>query len=221
MSAFFLGVLLTVIVVLIVLIGLRLVVPDISRLFAPRPIPYEMIEESTEWLNFVLYRVMTHLQKPDSVEKIAQLLRKSIPYQFELRSIGNAPTIGQITTVQKSLEEDTNDVHIIVPIDVNGGPSIDLELNKYFHLEFDLFAIAGKVLIDWPDQSDAIKIHLGAGLTMNYDLAMVCGSYGISLSDIPLLGPIVSGCIVWFLSRLVIIITIDDDGELTVQTKTE
>ena len=126
MNPFCLGFVLTFTFLLLLLIILRLSLPNASKLFAPRPIPYKSVEESTEWLNFVLYRVMTHFQTEDAIMKISKKVTDKLkPHKFKLLSLGNAPTIEHVGTLQM---KEPDDIRILVPVDWDGGPSFDLTI---------------------------------------------------------------------------------------------
>ena len=209
MNPFCLGFVLTFTFLLLLLIILRLSLPNASKLFAPRPIPYKSVEESTEWLNFVLYRVMTHFQTEDAIMKISKKVTDKIkPHKFKLLSLGNAPTIEHVGTLQM---KEPDDIRILVPVDWDGGPSFDLTIgagNMKIRVEFDLKKFFGKVLMSWPGDSDSsLEIRFDSEFTLDFDVVVQFGhAFRIPVTQLPLLGEIVKGVASILVSRQVIVI---------------
>lgn len=209
MNPFALGFVVAFAILLLILVILRLSLPNASKLFAPRPIPYKSVEESTEWLNFVLYRVMTHFQTEDAIEKISKKVTDKInPHKFKLLSLGNAPTIEHVGTLQM---KEPDDIRILVPVDWQGGPSFDLTIGrgrKKIKVEFDLTKFFGKVLMSWPGDSDSsVEIRFDSEFTLDFEVVVQLGPFiRVPVTQLPLLGEIVKGIVAILASRQVIVI---------------
>jgi hypothetical protein len=209
--AFFLGFVSGFVILLLLLVFLRLTLPYSRELFGQAPIPYHSIEESTDWLNFIVYRVLTHLESEESLQRISRIVSAKLnpsgkPRGVALRliSLGNAPTIPKVSTLKMP---NPDDIKILIPIEWTRGPSLDLTFGgpRGGRIEVDLSKPAGRVLFSWPGgDARTLRIRFDHDFQFDLEIALVIRSLArLSLTGIPLLGPVLKGIVVFAISRQV------------------
>lgn len=163
-------------------------------------IPDKAISESTEWLNFVLYRVLTHFQTEEALAKINEIVSAKIsPNNFRLLSLGNTPVISYVATLTM---KEADDIRIIIPFIWKVGPSLDVYLKgKIMGIELDLNSFSGKMLLSWPGNSqNKLILQFIEDIELEFDLTLQLFSMiRISVTGIPLIGSIIKGFITMFL----------------------
>jgi hypothetical protein len=211
MGAFFLGFVWGFVILLVLLVFLRLTLPYSRELFGNAPIPYQSIEESTDWLNFIVYRVLTHFESEETLQRINEIVSAKLnPSQkprgmgFRLISLGNAPTIPKVSTLKMP---NPDDIKILIPIDWSRGPSLDLTFGgpHVARIEVDLSKLAGRLLFSWPGgETRTLRIRFDHDFQFDLEIGLVIGKRTrFSLTRIPLLGPVLKGIIVFAISRQV------------------
>jgi hypothetical protein len=203
MNAFLLGLIAGFLGLLVVIFVLRMTVPYSGRLFAPNPIPYRSKKESTDWLNFTIYRILTHFESERVLTELSHIISSKIhPHSFRLISLGNAPRIPSISTIDTGCPDD---IRIIIPIDWNGGPSIDLAIGSRprLRVEVDLIRIQGQLLFSWPGGIEhTLQVRLDHDFTLELEIGLQIGQmFQISITRLPLLGPVLTGIVVFVVTR--------------------
>ncbi|OHS95838.1 hypothetical protein TRFO_38022 [Tritrichomonas foetus] len=223
MNSFFIGFLFSFISLLVILVILRLTVPYASKLFGNKPIPYKSFVESTEWLNFIIYRVLTHFQTDEAIEQINSIVNANIPpHNFRLISLGNAPVIKHVLTLEM---KDIDNINIIIPLEWINGPSLDFVLGENLaRIEFDLFKFFGQIFISWPENSPTkFEFRFIGDFIVDFDISFQFKEYfRFSLMKIPLIGQIIKGIIELIVVRQVFEITLPDinlDPDSPIQPK--
>ena len=204
MHIFLVGFVISFSILLILLIFLRLTIPYISKLFGKRSIPYQIYEESTDWFNFVVYRIMSHFGTEESINLINEIVNSKIyPHQFRLLSLGKPPIIQSVLTLEK---KKTEDIKIIIPLEWINGPSFDFILKKkILRIEFTFTQFRGKVFVSWPENSPQnLKFRFIDDMNLDYNLSIQFKNIiRFSLLQIPLLGPIIKGLLEVIITRQV------------------
>ena len=188
---------------------MRLTVPNAHKLFGKKPNPYKSFKESTEWLNFIIYRILTHFQTDESIKKINKIVNSSVaPHHFNLLSLGNAPIVKHVLTLEM---KDPDDIKILIPLEWKKGPSLDFILNKnLLRVEFDLKYFCGKMLVSWPGSNPTqLEFRLIDEFIIDFDLAIQYkNKVRFSFMKIPLIGQIVKGIIELIVTRQVFELTL-------------
>jgi hypothetical protein len=208
MNPFVVGVLFGFLLFLTLILLLRMTVPYSSKLFAPVPIPYLSKKESTDWLNFILFRILAHFQSDAVLQEInARISSKLHPHSFRLLSLGNAPTIPSVSTLDTGRP---GDVAILIPIDWKNGPSLDFRIGNpgKLTIEVDLVRIRGQVFFAWPTGTErSLQIRFDHDLILNVEIGLQIGRIlQLSITQLPLLGPVLTGLVVFIVSRQVFMI---------------
>lgn len=200
MNPFLLGFCISFGVLLAILLILRLTLPYAAKIFGPVSIPDKAISESTEWLNFVLYRVLTHFQSEEALAKINEIVSAKIsPNNFRLLSLGNTPVISYVATLTM---KEADDIRIIIPFTWKVGPSLDVFLkNEIVGIELDLNSFSGKMLLSWPGNSqNKLLLQFIEDIELEFELTLqLFTMIRISVTGIPLIGSIIKGFITMFL----------------------
>ena len=205
MNPFFLGFFLSFLLLLLLLIILRLTIPYASKLFGFIPIPYKSNKESTEWLNFIIHRVLSHYQSRESIEQITKFINEKIfPNEFYLINFGNPPKICNVSTIQLP---DPKEIKIFFPIEWKNGPSFNIffPLIKSY-LECDLKLFTGSIMIYWPLNNEInFEIHFYDDINFDFEFNFIFNNkIKFSFTKIPLIGPILKGFIPFFLLKYAI-----------------
>ena len=128
MNSFVLGFSISFIILLVLLVLLRLTIPYVSKLFGNKPIPYKSTTESTEWLNFVLHRVLSHFQKDESIDLINTIVNSKVkPHYFCLYTLGSSPVVKSVLSLEM---KEIEDIKIIIPIEWIDGPFVEFVVDK-------------------------------------------------------------------------------------------
>jgi hypothetical protein len=205
MGPFFVAFWISFCVFLSILVLLRLTVPYALKIFAPRPIASASAKESAEWLNFILYRVLTHFQTPESIEKINQLMTAQIkPHRFRLFAMGSSPVVSHVETL---VTGSADDIRILVPVAWHPGPSFDLMVGQghRISIEVDLVRLQGRILFSWLAKSgNALEIRFDNDFLFDFEISIELWRFiKFSLTRMPLLGPILKGLTVLTISQRV------------------
>lgn len=185
----------TFVLVLLVLFLISLIAPYFSKLFGTKSIPYRCATESTEWLNYILNHILMHFQTEDSVSKINDLIAmKTQSNQFHLISLGRAPVIEHVATLEM---QEADDIRLLIPVEWKIGPSFDLNISKFLQVELDLLNFTSNVLASWPGNSpNLLEIKFIGDTKIEIHIAIQFLSIlRISITDIPLIGKIIKGFI--------------------------
>lgn len=202
MHPFLVGFLITFLILFAALLLLRITVPYASKLFGSIPIPYKSFKESTDWLNFILFRVMTHFQTEESRERINEIVSKNLKIaKFNIRSLGKSPEIPYVATLKV---KDENDIKLLIPIVWENGPSVDVSLldeNIVFEADIDVFK--GSLLISWPaDKEIDIEIRFVGEAIFDFSACvLLMKKFRISISELPLIGPILKGIVPFIITK--------------------
>ncbi|EAX94397.1 hypothetical protein TVAG_194830 [Trichomonas vaginalis G3] len=171
-------------------------------MFGTRPIPYKMTKESTDWLNFIIYRVLTHFQTPESIAKINALVNDKVkPAKFELLTLGNSPVIPYVATLDVNNKDD---IKILIPLTWEEGPSLNFSmLNENLTAEVDLKLFKGTLLVSWPtNQEIDLEIRFINDCKIDFDVSLILfKNTWLPLSSIPLFGPVIKGLISFFMTK--------------------
>lgn len=195
MELFFTSFLITFGLVLLVLFIISLIAPYFSRLFGAKSVPYKSVIESTEWLNYILSHFLMHFQSEDSITKINDLIAMKIhSNQFHVISLGKAPIIDHVATLEM---QEADDIRLLIPIEWESGPSLDIFKSKFLKIEFDLLNFSGQILASWPGNSpNLLEIKFVGDTKIDIHTAIqFLNIIRISITDIPLLGKIIKGFI--------------------------
>lgn len=202
MGPFLTGFVFTFSILLILLIVLRLTIPFASRIFGTRPIPYKFVRESTDWLNFIVYRVLSHFQTPEAIAQINKTVNEKIaPAKFELLTLGNAPVIPHVSTLEV---KDKDDIKILIPMTWNEGPSLNYSMmDDNFLAEVDMKLFKGTLLVSWPTNREIdLEIRFVGDVHVDFDVSITLfKSLWLPISSIPLFGPVVKGLISFFATK--------------------
>lgn len=204
LNTFLFGVSISFILLLILLILLRLTIPYVSKLFGNKPIPYKSTTESNEWLNFVLYRILCHFRKRESIDLINEIVNAKIkPHHFNLYTLGSTPIVNNVLTLEM---KEVEDIKIIIPIEWIDGPFLQIIVDKNLAcIEFYLKKFAGQILVSWPENSPSqMQFRFIGDLNLEFDLSIqIKNLFYFSLLEIPLLGPVIKGIIELIITRQV------------------
>jgi hypothetical protein len=212
MNDFVLGFLLSFFVLFAVLVALRLFVYLGPKLYPARRIAYTATSESTDWLNFILFRVTSHFQTDNSIAKINAIVAKKLGEgKFELLTLGNAPTIPQVKTVAMAQQDD---IKILVPIEWDGGPSFNFHLIRHsLACEVDLSHFHATVLFSWPGAGcTTLEIRLDPDFALELHIALKIGKLRFSITEAPFLGPVLTGLAAFVISRQVFMIDLPESA---------
>lgn len=201
MNSFYTGFFISFIICFIVLIILRLTIPYASKLFGNQPIPYQSEVESTDWLNFILDRFISHFQSKETLDKVSNILNEKIhPMRFKLVSLGNTPVIGSVETLEM---KQADDIKILIPMKWKCGPSFDLSVNGCTEIMVDLLNFEGKALIEWLGNSESdVKVRFLENVILDFNLSVkLFNIFNFSLTRIPFLDPIIKGLISLIISK--------------------
>lgn len=194
----------TIIIFILILALIRITLPHIAFLFNPDEIPYKKTQESTEWLNFILTRILSHFQSEDALAQICKIISNEVPLLKKLKpeilSIGTSPLINSVQTFDI---KDPGDIRLLVPIEWIRGPSVRLHFQNFIEIEFDLLKFSGKILAEWPpDNSNIVTFSSVGQIRMLFDLTIRFKKYlEFSLLKIPLLGSIINFIVPAFLAK--------------------
>ena len=202
MHPFFVGFLISFILIFLLLLLLRTTFPYASKLFGSTPIPYKSFKESTDWLNFIVYRVLTHFQTEKSKERINEFVSRKIKIgQFRLLSLGNTPQIPYVSTLKL---KDKNDIKILIPISWENGPSCDLSMiNDNIIIEADLLLFKGTLLVSWPSNNEInVELRFIGETQVDFEACvLLLHKWRFSITQLPLFGPIVKGILPFILTK--------------------
>lgn len=202
MNAFLLGFLITFLILFVTIGILRTTIPYGSKLFGTNQIPYKSFEESTDWLNFILHRVLSHFKTPESIEKINESISEKIKFaKFKLNSIGNTPQIPYVSTLNL---KNQLDLKLLIPIIWEGGPSIDITMmNEKIVVEADILKFKGTVLVSWPPNNKIdVELKLVGETDIDFEICIfLWKKYRFSLTKLPVFGPIIKGIVPFILTR--------------------
>ena len=207
MHPFFVGFLITFILLLVAFLFLRITVPYATKLFGSNPIPYKSFKESTDWLNFILYRVLTHFQTAESIQRINELVTSKIKFaKFNLLSLGRTPQIPSVSTLKM---KDQNDIKILIPLSWENGPSFDISLlHNNIVFESDLVLFKGTLLVSWPPNNEInVELRFVGDIQVDFEVCVLLfNKYRFSITQLPLFGPIIKGILPFILTKRSIII---------------
>lgn len=195
MELFFTCFVITFVIVLVVLFIVSLIAPYFSKLFGTKSVPYKSVIESTEWLNYILYHTLMHFHNEDSITEINNFIAMKIhSNQFHLISLGKAPVIEHVATLEM---QEADDIRLLIPVEWKNGPSLDINKSKFLQIEIDIFYFSGQILASWPGNSpNLLEIKFVGDTKIDIHVAIqFLGLIRISLTDIPLLGKIIKGII--------------------------
>lgn len=205
MNPFLLGFVVGFLILFLILGLLRMTIPYAGTLFAPSPIPYKSVKESTEWLNFVVSRVISHFQTEKSINKINEIVNSKIKsIKFRLVSMGNSPHVQPVSTLAMN---EPDDVRVLVPINWFTGPSCEVTIGK-IRVEFALTKFHGTLLMSWHGENDtSLEIRFTNDFLLNFQLTVeIAERVKFSLTNMPLIGKIIQGFAAVIISRRVIAI---------------
>lgn len=204
MNPFALGFLFSFIIFFILLVLLRLTIPYVSKLFGNKPIPYKSTKESNEWLNFILYRVLSHFQTDESIDLINKIVNSKVkPHHFCLFTLGSSPIVKSVLSLEM---KEVEDIKIIIPIEWIDGPFLEFVVeNNLACIQFYLKKFIGQILVSWPGNSPSqMEFRFIGDLNLDFDLSIQVKNYfRFSLLEIPLLGPTIKGIIELVITRQV------------------
>ncbi|OHT10378.1 hypothetical protein TRFO_20437 [Tritrichomonas foetus] len=204
MDYFLYGFTISFTIVIIALLILRVIISHIPRILGSKPLTYQSVTESTEWLNFIINRVTTHYQSENSIQEINNFITAKVhPIQFHLLSIGNPPVISHVATLEM---QEADDIRLLVPIEWRNGPSFDIIGYKQFlNLEIDLLNFTGEILVSWPGSSqNRLEIQFMSGSSIDFDLSIqFLNILHFSVTNIPLIGEIVKGLVACIIAKQV------------------
>lgn len=205
MNPFLLGFVVGFGILFLILGFLRMTVPYAGKIFAPSPIPYKSVKESTEWLNFVVSRVMSHFQTEKSINRINEMVNGKLngkPVQFRLLSMGNSPSVQHVAILSMN---EPDDVRVLIPIKWYSGPSCEVTISK-IRVHFNLTKFLGQLLMSWPGDSDSsLEIRFTNNFLLTFQLDLeIANRVKFSLTKMPLLGKIIEGIVSLIISKHVI-----------------
>jgi hypothetical protein len=177
------------------LLILRVFTPFFVKLLRPPPFRGEITQESTIWLNFILQQVVGRLRHGPILTE----LNKSHS-TVHIHSVRSAPIIPYVATVKM---QHPDDVRLLIPLRWTDGPSVDIALSPSWTIEIDLRRIQCRVIVTWPADNPAIvEVRFDREFALECDFAVrFTKGWGISLSGIPLIGPIATAWSVAFLAQ--------------------
>lgn len=199
LAAFIIGFVLSVVLFVVILVLLRMTVPYSSELFGARLIPYDSVTDSPEWLNFILYRVLTHFDSDEVLNNISELVNTKIGRnKFELLWIGNVPVVGLIETFMTG---DPDSVEVLIPIEWHDGCALNFTVAKLrTTFEIDVKHFIGKVMVSWPGES-ALHIQFQDAFDIDFEVIVRVLGRRVSLTRAPILGAFIKGIVSLIVSR--------------------
>jgi hypothetical protein len=204
MNPFLLGFLSSFLLLVVIFGLLYLFVYVNSKLFRPRPIAYKSSTESTDWLNFILFRVMSHFQTKEAITRINALLADKLGEgRLNILTLGNSPTIPQVKTVAMP---QADDIKILVPLEWDGGPSLDFNLiRNRLSVEVDLTHFHAVVMFSWPGSGcTTLEIRFDPDFVLDLHIGLKFGNHRFAITKAPVLGPILTGLATFAISRQVL-----------------
>ena len=187
-----------------VLVVIWIIAPYISKLFAPRPLPFKSVTETTDWLNFSIERALEHIDSPETFQKISSFLTNEIsPNYFKLHSIGKSPSISHISTLEM---KEADDIRIAIPIQLKIGPSFDIGFkNKNVIFEVDIVKLNTELLFTWPGNSDTqVELSFVRKFDLDFYLSLkLFGFLHFSISETPIIGTLFKCAITTYIGKQV------------------
>jgi hypothetical protein len=203
MGPFGLGVLLGFVTLLLLLFFLRYVLLHLNKLFGQTRIPFVALEESTDWLNFIVSRVLTHFQRDDVIDAINRMVTSKINStagpQFRLLTLGNPPLVPAVYTFKT---DDPSDLRILVPIEWASGPGFEIRSGA-ITVEGDVRTLRTRIIVLWPPATPrTLRVHFDHDIALDVGLAIRFGSVvRLSLTGIPLIGAILKAAAGFIITR--------------------
>ena len=194
----------TSLIFVLLLILLRITLPHVAFLFYPDEIPYKSTTESTQWLNFVLTRVVSHFQSPQTLLEISHLIQEKVSFlkeaQLSISTIGTSPIIKSVQTLNT---KDPGDIKLLIPLTWSRGPSIDVTFSNGISIGLDLINFNGKFLIEWPpDNYNIVYIRSVGQIKVSFDIIISFKQFiQFNLQNIPLIGAIINYLAPAFLAK--------------------
>jgi hypothetical protein len=187
--------------VVLLLVVAYFLLPLVSPLLRAPAITARFTRESTEWLNFIFDQVASRMNEPAYLAHLASSLAWPRPGSVVIRSMGNAPTVPYVATLEMA---HSDDISLLVPFQWSDGPSLDWAVGgRRLALEIDVRRVAGRALLSWlGEDPHTVALRFDRGLVLDVDVAVRIGP-GIAFyaTALPLIGPIVVGVLVLLIER--------------------
>jgi hypothetical protein len=166
----------------------------------PKPIPIDpeyLSEESTEWINLIFERILSHFQSQKGMDKISLLINEKIaPNVLTLHSVGESPIFN---TIQVENANEFKDMKFLIPIEWQNGFSFDLKMNK-ITIFIDIFKLKLNSLLTFPEEGKFQIEFFGKNL-FQFHFSIQIFNFIFCLTQNPIFGMIIQAVFSYFLNN--------------------